>query len=670
MRAKIVTRALIGMLVTLVVGMREAGGFPTSQAPEAGSPAPAGADPRVTEGVDRLVEGLRRAPLLRPDGSDRFQLFVADVETGEATAIVDEPEKGRSHCGSPSWSVDGRRLLFDATPLDLWQLSRIESIGLVDGRPKVSDLGPGRFPSLSPDGRLVAFLLDPRADRPDSPGVWLKKADGSGRRWLGGPGRPLWSPDGSRLLIVGLGQSPELSVMEADGGESRPIKLAGRRIFPTPAWADDETLVAPIGAGAADAIALIDVSEPGRARVKEVLWNKRGGGPDVEPGDVAYCPEAARYAFVGAGPRGKALYTFRKGDAGPPRRIEPEGFDPNLGGLAFSPGGRYVVFHTDNPDRPQAPTPAAAEAPDGEVARLLATLRRDPVMRPGGSDRHRIFLMDLATGRSRPVADEPGRHLSFCGSISWSVDGRRILLDASPIGLFQVAHIKAIDLVDGRPKLSEYNPGNCPSLSPDGKRIAYLVNPGGDATEQQGVWLMRADGSDHRFLGGYGSPHWSPDGRRILIAGFSVPLDASIVDPETGQAQRIRFRDRTLHVAPEWAGRDALVALLGAEAADSVALIDVSDPGRAEVAEILWEKSNGPGVTPSDVVYDPLSGRCIFARARGRLGWPSTRAGRGKHGPARRLEAGGFDPMIADLALSPDGRYLLFRSNSRDRGPR
>ena len=378
---------------------------------------------------------------------------------------------------------------------------------------------------------------------------------------------------------------------------------------------------------------------------------------------------------MGSGPRGKALYTFGRGDATPPRRVEPEGFDPAIGDLAFSPGGRHLLFRTDNPDRPHARPPragarrSAAGAAAAAADRLVAALEGGPLLRPGGSDRSRIFLMDLATGRSIPVVDEPGPHLSFCGSISWSCDGLRILFDASPIGLFQLAHIKAIDLVDGRPRLSDYGPGNCPALSPDGKRIAYLVNPGGEATEQPGVWLMRADGSDHRFLGAYGSPHWSPDGRQILLNGFASPLVASLADPETGQARRIRFFERTLVAAPEWAGEDTLVALVGAEAADTIALLDVSDPGRARVGEVLWQKSAGPEVTPSDVVYEPRSGRCIFAGA-GPGGMALYLAERGRPGPARRLEPEGFDPMIADLgALARRAPPPLPLQHRRPRAP-
>ena len=39
-----------------------------------------------------------------------------DVTNGEVTLIADQPAPGLTQCGSPVWSHDGRRILFDATP--------------------------------------------------------------------------------------------------------------------------------------------------------------------------------------------------------------------------------------------------------------------------------------------------------------------------------------------------------------------------------------------------------------------------------------------------------------------------------------------------------------------------------------------------------------------------
>src|SRR5262249_46387963 len=75
------------------------------------------------------------------------------------------------------------------------------------------------------------------------------------------------------------------------------------------------------------------------------------------------------------------------------------------------------------------------------------------------------------------------------------------------------------------------------------------------------------------------------------------------------------------------------------------------------------------GMTPSDAVYDPRTGRCIVAGS-GPGGMALYQIRPGPPRSVTRLGDDGPDAMIADLALSPDGRYLLFRSNSAAGGSR
>ena len=49
--------------------------------------------------------------------------------------------------------------------------------------------------------------------------------------------------------------------------------------------------------------------------------------------------------------------------------------------------------------------------------------------------------------------------------------------------------------------------------------LIFLLDPGSLVGAEAGVWLMKADGSDRRRLGGDGRPRWSPDGHQFLIVG-------------------------------------------------------------------------------------------------------------------------------------------------------
>ena len=56
-----------------------------------------------------------------------------------------------------------------------------------------------------------------------------------------------------------------------------------------------------------------------------------------------------------------------------------------------------------------------------------------------------------------------------------------------------------------------------PQISPDGDRVVYVRNSMDIMRDRvrSELWLVNADGSDHRRLSAGGSPRWSPDGDRI-----------------------------------------------------------------------------------------------------------------------------------------------------------
>src|SRR3954453_10889576 len=125
----------------------------------------------------RLVEALKRNPAKPSEGADRLGLYLMDVARGEVTLIADTPGPGLTQCGSPAWSNDGK-IYFDATPGTQWNLTRLEALELVDGTPRVIDLGPGNCPVPSPSGDPVMFLLNAPPVADGEPGVWIMQADG------------------------------------------------------------------------------------------------------------------------------------------------------------------------------------------------------------------------------------------------------------------------------------------------------------------------------------------------------------------------------------------------------------------------------------------------------------------------------------------------------------
>ncbi len=354
-----------------------------------------------------LAQILADKPTIRPHGTFRYRLFLMDLETGKASPIVDEPGQGYTYCGSPSWSSDGRRIVFDATPESEWSRSRLYELDAATRGP-AQDLGLGNCPSYTPDGRRIVFLSNVTGQS----GLHVMNADGSGRAPLVGYGRPKCSPDGQRVLISEFLKSPNFSLVSLDPrGPQRTFEVPGKTIHPIPSWASASTIVAAIGGERADAIALLDVArddaaqaqaqeaepdfaigrgvtdlgQPGfegeavevrarlaprglrrprreedppiEAKVKTILWKfGAGAGPAVTPSCPVYHEGTRRCVFVGAEEKGMALYSLNSGGSEPPKRLEAgDGLDPFLSDLAFSPDGRYVIFQTNKVDRPTNP---------------------------------------------------------------------------------------------------------------------------------------------------------------------------------------------------------------------------------------------------------------------------------------------------------------------------
>jgi RNA polymerase sigma factor (sigma-70 family) len=312
-----------------------------------------------------------------------------------------------------------------------------------------------------------------------------------------------------------------------------------------------------------------------------------------------------------------------------------------------------------------------AHTPAQAAGQLAEVLKRHPLRHITTEEevllRHQLYMTDLVAGGTSLIVDEPIPGFNWCGTPSWSHDGRRIAFDASPGRDFQGTHLIMMELGDGRPTFKDLGPGNCPTLSPDDEQIAFLVNPGAVEGAQDGIYLMRADGSERRRVAPYGVPYWSPDGQEIMIRAFTKPTVITLYNLGTGKVSTVTVAGYRLFSWPLWAGPGRLVAVIGhGDEGEAVTLLDVSEPAEAKIVEVLWKRNPDLDVEPSWPLYWPQAGRCFFVGLE-----PNKRTlysvKRGEPSRVARMEAEGRNDELGNLALSPDGRFLLFGANRPER---
>ncbi len=143
--------------------------------------------------------------------NDKYDIYLADVDTGEETAVTDTPGLD----DGPEFSADGRYIYFNSNRSGMMQLWRVEPDGSNPTRMTEDHDYNDWFPHLSPGGDEIIFLsfgTDVESSQhPFYKHVTLRTmpVDGGEPRIVayvyGGQGTinvPSWSPDGKKVAFI------------------------------------------------------------------------------------------------------------------------------------------------------------------------------------------------------------------------------------------------------------------------------------------------------------------------------------------------------------------------------------------------------------------------------------------------------------------------------------
>ena len=628
-------------------------------------PPPADAKPAVPSEVSRLIMRC-----LRKDPSRRAQ-SMADLKVA-LEELRDEVDSGRLTGPQPSairpvrwqwlaWPVGLLAVVAGVAAAWIWSTRGApDAEGFPQPVPLTSYAGIESAPDFSPDGGQIAFTWD--GEQRDNVDIYVSLiGGGSPLRLTTDPladTQPAWSPDGRQIAFLRRIDRDTVALLLVSplGGPERRIGQFSTKLFLGGAplaslcWTlDSRYLLVSASESPAQGNQILRVAIDS-GEVKRLLAFEGNDGGYISP---ALSLDARTLAVTAYQSGEIELWQMSEDyEPGAMRKISASRVNP--GGLAWTSDSKELIL-----------TPNLLSQP--------------------------LYRVAVSGGAPRPMA------WTGPGSAFPAVRSARMAFART----FRDVNIVRLDLAaarEGQPALERIAPSSfrevAPHYSPDGKRIAFYSNRGGSVQ----IWTANADGTQAipltsmDALATTGTPRWSPDGQRIAFdsnAGrpgeggsyqvYVVGADGGRPRPlTTGSASNfvaawspdsrwIYFssnrggEEHIWRVPPEGGEAEQVTQGIGAAPA-------ISPDGRylyftrGDGAEGLWRMALEGGDT---VQVAPRLFRYSYAVGRDGVYYVTPRPNSTirfvdpASGASRDILA--LDKTVdLGLALSPDGRFLLF----------
>ncbi|MGD9546811.1 MAG: winged helix-turn-helix domain-containing protein [Candidatus Krumholzibacteriia bacterium] len=350
-----------------------------------------------------------------------------------------------------------------------------------DVRPLTSYTGRERHPALSPDGLRVAFAWSGPETEGPSTSLFIKQQNSETPLQLtdaeGWVAWPAWSPDGQTIAYVqgGGGRRAVLCTIPSLGGPVREL-AASAGLIEGLDWSPDGDSLVYSALDTLEGIPVLMILDLPSLTTTVLDPERFGPGRATLP---RMSPDGSKLAWVASDPGGGGVLMGSSwpDPEGPARRLA-EGLGV-LGGLAWSPDGRSIVF---------------GAAPAGEFSLWTVSWERgEPLPLTIGEG------MAWNPHLSRRSGDLVFEQLAMDRDL-WCVK----VLESSPWRL------------ESRPFAPSTRWEFEADFSPDGGRVAFVSARSG-APE---IWLADSTGADLTRLTDLAAeaithPRWSPDGTRI-----------------------------------------------------------------------------------------------------------------------------------------------------------